>query len=193
MTRHLGFALAALLLGLLAPLARAADWQPAASPLMTRWAKDVSPKNALPDYPRPQMTRKSWQNLNGLWDYALTDAAATTAPAAFHGKILVPYPYESALSGVGKPSIPTQKLWYRRTFTVPAGWRTNGQRVLLHFGAVNWEATVRVNDAPIGEHKGGYDPFDFDVTDALKPGVNELSVSVRNPLTSDAPDAQILG
>ena len=72
--------------------------------LPTRWAKLVSPTNALPDYPRPQMTRARWQSLNGTWDYALTDNAATAAPTAYDGKILVPYPYEAALSGVGKPS-----------------------------------------------------------------------------------------
>ena len=83
---------------------------------MTQWAKQVSPTNALPEYPRPQMTRANWQSLNGLWDYGLTDAAATTAPATYAGHILVPYPYEAALSGVGKPSIPDQRLWYHRTF-----------------------------------------------------------------------------
>lgn len=97
----------------------AADWQPAKAPLMTRWAKDVTPDNALPEYPRPQMTRAAWLNLNGLWDYATTSPDGT-APADYTGKILVPFCYESALSGVGQPSIPNQRLWYRRTFTVPA-------------------------------------------------------------------------
>lgn len=193
MTRQLGFSLAALLVGVLTPFVSAAEWQPVPGPLVTRWAKDVSPKNALPDYPRPQMTRNSWQNLNGLWDFALTDAAATAPPTAFDGKILVPYPYESALSGVGKPSIPDRRLWYRRTFTVPAKWRSGGQRILLHFGAVNWDAVVSVNGTQRGGHKGGYDAFDFDITVALKPGANELTVAVRNPLTSDTPDAQIVG
>ncbi len=111
------------------------------------------------------MTRAAWQSLNGLWDYGLTDSGADAAPAAYDGQILVPYPYESALSGVGKPSPATQRLWYRRTFTVPAAWR--GQRVLLHFGAVNWDSTVSVNGHALGGHKGGYDPFDYDITDAL--------------------------
>ena len=161
--------------------------------LPTRWDKVVSHISPLPDYPRPQMTRTRWQNLNGPWDYALTDAAVTTAPASHDGKILVPYPYESALSGVGKPSPATQRLWYRRTFTVPAAWRTGGQRVLLHFGAVNWDSTVSVNGMELGEHQGGYDGFDYDITSALKPGLNTLTVAVWNPLRSDAPDAQILG
>ncbi len=186
-----------LVAGTLATLAGAChaapDWQPAPGPLMTRWAKDVSPANALPDYPRPQMTRPDWQSLNGLWDYAVTDKSAEAAPAAYDGHILVPFPYESALSGVGQPSIPDRRLWYRRTFTVPASWRTGGQRVLLHFGAVNWDSTVSVNGKTLGEHRGGYDAFDDDITDALKPGANALVVSVLNPLTSDTPDAQIVG
>ncbi len=161
--------------------------------LPTRWDKDINPASPLPDYPRPQMTRGQWQNLNGSWDYGITDAAATAAPTAYDGKILVPYPYESALSGVSKPSLTTQRLWYRRTFTVPAAWRTNGQRVLLHFGAVNWDSTVSVNGAALGEHRGGYDAFDYDITDALKSGTNTLVVSAQNPLNSDVPDAQPLG
>ena len=182
------------LLGLLAlsPFAavRASAQTISGGNLPTRWAKLVSPTNALPDYPRPQMTRARWQSLNGLWDYGLTDNAATAAPA-YDGRILVPFPYESALSGGGKPSIPDRRLWYRRTFTIPAGWA--GQRVLLHFGAVNWDSAVSVNGKALGEHKGGYDPFDYDITDALKPGGNTLVVAVRNPLTSDVPEAQILG
>ena len=161
--------------------------------LPTRWDKDIHPAAPLPEYPRPQMTRATWQSLNGPWDYALTDSAATAPPAAYDGKILVPYPYESALSGVGKASIPDQRLWYRRTFTVPADWRTDGQHVLLHFGAVNWDSRVLVNGQTLGTHRGGYDGFDEDVTSALKPGVNTLEVSAWNPLHSDVPDAQVLG
>ena len=170
-----------------------AGWQQALGPLTTRWDKEVSPANALPEYPRPQMTRIAWQSLNGLWDYGLTASDAVTAPAAYDGRILVPFCYESSLSGVGKPSPVTQRLWYRRSFTVPAVWRTNGQRILLHFGAVNWDSTVSVNGQPMGGHTGGYDPFDCDVTNALKPGQNELVVSAFNPIRSDVPDAQVLG
>ena len=89
-------------------------WRPANGPLMTRWARLVSPANALPEYPRPQLVRTQWQNLNGLWDYAVTDQAALSAPNAYTGRILVPYPIESALSGVMKPFLPTQRLWYHR-------------------------------------------------------------------------------
>ena len=158
--------------------------------LPTRWDAQVSPTSPLPDYPRPQMTRAQWQSLNGPWDYGFTDKAATAAPAAYTGKILVPYPMESALSGVAHPSAPDQRLWYRRTFTVPAAWRTNGQRVLLHFGAVNWDSTVSVNGKDMGEHKGGYDGFSDDITDALQAGQNTLVVSAQNPV---ADNTQVLG
>jgi hypothetical protein len=122
----------------------AAQWQPKKAALMTRWAKDVSPKNAHPEYPRPQMTRKDWLNLNGIWDYAIAPKdAPAPAPQKYEGKILVPFPIESALSGVMKPVGKDNRLWYRRTFKVPASWE--GQRVILNFGAVDWDATVLVN------------------------------------------------
>ena len=159
--------------------------------LPTRWDKDVSPTNPLPEYPRPQMTRPEWQSLNGLWDYGIADKNAS--PAAYSGKILVPYCYESALSGVNQPSIPDKSLWYRRTFTVPAKWREGGKRILLHFGAVNWESGAYVNGVRMGGHKGGYDSFEYDITDALKPGDNRLDVGVSNPVAADVDNAQVLG
>ena len=167
-----------------------ADWKMPQVPLVTKWAAAVSPTNALPEYPRPQMVRKDWMNLNGLWDYGLTDRGAQDAPS-YTGKILVPYPYESALSGIAGKSIPHQRLWYHRTFSVPTAW--NGQRVLLHFGAVNWDCTVAVNGKSVGAHKGGYTGFDFDITDDLSSGDNDLVVSASNPLLTDQPDAQVLG
>src|SRR5438876_2800600 len=102
----------------------AADWQPAAGPLKTRWAADVSPKNAHPEYPRPQLVRTEWLNLNGLWDYAITEQkpeAQSPKPEHWDGQILVPFPVESALSGVMKRVYETNRLWYRRTFTIPRG------------------------------------------------------------------------
>ena len=165
------------LAGLITP--HAADWQPAQGPLMTRWAKDVSPQNALPEYPRPQLKRADWLNLNGLWDYAIADKDASR-PAAWDGRILVPYPLESALSGVMKRLGENQRLWYRRTFQVPDAWI--GKQVLLHFGAVDWEATVWVNRQEVGRHRGGYDAFKFDMTTALKPGAEqEIVVAVWDP------------
>jgi len=156
-----------------------ADWKPADGPLMTRWAKDVSPGNVHKEYPRPQMVRKDWLNLNGLWEYAIT-AKDESKPANFDGQILVPFPVESALSGVMKKVGEKNRLWYRRTFTTSRKWK--GQRVLLHFGAVDWDTTVWVNGKELGNHRGGYDPFTFDVTDALKDtGKQEIILSVWDP------------
>jgi hypothetical protein len=169
----------------------AAEWKIAPTSLVTPWAAKVSPGNPLPEYPRPQLTRPDWLSLNGLWDYALTAPAAAAPPAAFAGKILVPYPYEAPLSGVGGASPVGQRLWYRRTFSVPADWA--GKRILLHFGAVNWECAVAVNGKPMTEHRGGFTAFDCDITDALSPGTNELLVSVSNPMRADQPDAQVVG
>ncbi len=155
-----------------------ADWQPATAPLMTRWAKDVSPTNALPEYPRPQMVRKNWLNLNGLWQFATAqESDAAPLGQTLTEQILVPYPMESALSGVMRHS---DRAWYRRTFEVPVAWQ--GQRVLLHFGAVDWEATVYVNGQKLGTHRGGYDGFSFDITDVIKAGgPQEVVVGVYDP------------
>jgi len=154
-----------------------APWAPAPGSLMTRWAKDVSPEKVLPEYPRPQMVRKDWTNLDGLWDYAVTKKDEAAAPAAYRGRILVPFPIESALSGVRKSFTGGERLWYRRTFGAPKDLA--GKRLLLHFGAVDWEAAVSVNGKPVGTHRGGYDAFTFDITDALRPaGPQELIVSV---------------
>jgi hypothetical protein len=157
------------------------NWQPAKGPLMTRWAKDVSPVKTLPEHPRPQMVRSEWQNLNGLWNYAICPAKEDQ-PNAADGQILVPYPIESALSGVMKPVGVENRLWYLRSFEVPAKWRENGLRVLLHFGAVDWESTVLVNGQQVGTHRGGYDEFSFDITDALTAsGPQQLVVAVWDP------------
>jgi beta-galactosidase/beta-glucuronidase len=178
-------------LAIIAAVASALDapesYKPAAGPFgMTRWAKEVSPQNALPEYPRPQMVRNDWLSLNGPWRYAVVGVDAPQ-PEAFQGKILVPFPIEAPLSGIGKRinTLPgrtysTSRVWYQRTFQVPQAW--NGRRVLLNFGAVNWESTVLLNGKQIGVHQGGYDGFSFDITAALKPdGGNELVVAVFNP------------
>ena len=167
-----GFCLAAAAAG------AAERWQPVAGPLMTRWARDVSPDHVHPEYPRPQMVRKDWVNLNGLWEYDLNKLyAPPPVGKAFAGRILVPFAMESALSGVRKAVAPDQFLWYRRSFQVPAAWQS--RRVLLHFGAVDWEATVFVNGKQLDTHRGGYDAFTLDITDALKPsGKQELMVRV---------------
>ena len=159
--------------------AAAADWKPVEGQLMTRWAGQVSAEAPWPEYPRPQMVRERWQNLNGLWDYTIV-ARNAPRPRDWDGKILVPFAVESALSGVKKPVQPDQRLWYRRTFTVPSAWQ--GQRLRLNFDAVDWQANVYVNGLHAGEHRGGYTPFSLDITDYLKPsGDQELIVSVWDP------------
>jgi hypothetical protein len=171
--------LLAVLAGCLVLNSAAADWKIANGPLLTRWAKDVSPEKVLPEYPRPQFVRSEWQNLNGLWDYAITPKDATQ-PSTYSGKILVPFPIESALSGVMKTVGEDNRLWYRRTFKVPGDWKN--KRILIHFGAVDWDSTVTVNGREIGKHQGGYDGFTYDITDALKSsGEQELIVSVWDP------------
>ncbi|HEX3146454.1 MAG TPA: glycoside hydrolase family 2 TIM barrel-domain containing protein [Gemmataceae bacterium] len=165
------------LLALVVTIPAFADWKPAPVPISTRWAKEVSPDKVLPEYPRPQMVRKDWKNLNGLWDYAIT-AKDANQPEKWDGQILVPFCIESSLSGVGKHPDEKQALWYHRTF---ASTDLQGGRLLLHFGAVDWQCKATVNGKPVGEHKGGFDPFTFDITDAVKTGENELVVWVWDP------------
>jgi beta-galactosidase/beta-glucuronidase len=151
-------------------------WKPVTGQIMTRWAREVDPAAPLPEYPRPQMVRRDWINLNGLWSYAIT---RDETPPVYEGSILVPFAIESSLSGVGRPLLPQETLWYRRTFQIPAGWA--GKRVLLHFGAVDWAAVVTLNGQRVGDHRGGYLPFSFDVTPLLVDGDNELVVQVQDP------------
>jgi len=158
-------------------------WKPAEGRLLSRFAKDVSPDRVHPDYPRPQLVRSEWLNLNGLWQYAIRPKDGGAPGDAFDGRILVPFAPESSLSGVGKAVGPDHRLWYRRTFRVPASWA--GTRVWLRFDAVDWDTTVSVNGKTVGAHTGGYDPFAFDITDALKAeGDQDVVVSVWDP--SDA-------
>jgi len=160
-----------------------APWHPVSGHLMTRWASAVDPGSILPEYPRPQLVRRRWQNLNGLWQFAvMTDSAA---PLPFDRElsqqILVPFAMESALSGVGKHA---ERVVYRRTFRTPADMSL-GERLLIHFGAVDWRATVYVNGKRLGEHVGGYTPFTFDATPALTArGDQELVVAVYDPTDS---------
>ncbi|WP_242626750.1 sugar-binding domain-containing protein [Pseudobacter ginsenosidimutans] len=153
-------------------------WAMQPGSITTRWAKQVQPAKVLPEYPRPQMVRPSWTNLNGLWQYSITSLEASV-PATWKDQILVPFPIESALSGVKKPLQAHQALWYRRQFnSTAAGGK---QRTLLHFGAVDYDARVFVNGKELGRHTGGYQAFSIDITDALKPGANELIVRVWDP------------
>ena len=144
----------------------------------TRWTKDVSPENVWPEYPRPQMRRQDWLNLNGLWKYGIFSKERDYG-VSFDNEILVPYPIELALSGVKRGLQPDERLWYQRMFTIPDSWQ--GRHVPLHFGAVDWEASIWVNGNEVGLHRGGYLPFWFDITPHLLDGDNELVVAVWDP------------
>ena len=170
-----------LLSAMLVTTAAIAQYAPAGDKIKTQWAEKVSPDNALPEYPRPMMVRPDWKNLNGLWQYAITPKGEK-APQKYEGDILVPFCIESSLSGVQKEVGPDNALWYQKTFSVPANWKSG--RVLLHFGAVDWMADVWVNDIKVGSHTGGYTPFTFDITQALKGKQNEIVVRVWDPTNS---------
>ena len=155
----------------------AQKWAPVGNNIKTEWASKIDPSNPLPEYPRPQMVRKNWVNLNGLWNYAVTEASAESFKS--EGRILVPYAVESSLSGVGRRITKNDALWYERSFSIPKDWE--GKNVLLHFGAVDWQAEVYVNDQQVGEHRGGYDPFSFDITPYLKKsGKQTVKVKVQD-------------
>lgn len=162
---------------LLTTLGGMAQWQPAGDRIRTAWSEEIDPQNVLPEYPRPQMVRSEWKNLNGLWNYAIRPLGEQ--PAAFDGEILVPFAVESSLSGVGERLGSKNELWYERTFEISPKW--NGKRILLHFGAVDWKADVWVNGISVGSHTGGYTPFSFDITAALAKGENTLRVRVWDP------------
>lgn len=148
------------------------------SKLKTKWFDSIDKSCPLPEYPRPQLQREKWLCLNGEYDYAIT-AENASRPENFDGKIIVPFSVESAASGVQRKLLPTQRLWYRRKFALTEDFI--GKRALLHFGAVDWQCSVWVNGKLMGEHTGGYNPFSFDITDALCGGENELVVKVYDP------------
>ena len=147
-------------------------------PMLSPWAEQVDPANVLPEYPRPQMVRPNWTNLNGFWDFAQT-SISDSQPEEFGEQILVPFPVESALSGIKRTVTPDQAVWYHRTFEVLPN---SDERLLLHFGAVDWESTVWVNGKQVGRHQGGFDAFTFDITDFLNAqGPQTIVVRVTDP------------
>jgi len=157
-----------------------AAWQPGTAALTTPWTDQVSSTKPLPEYPRPQLTRSQWQNLNGIWDFEVTDSAVSSPPEQFTEQIRVPFVAESALSGIQRRITGDDRLWYRRSFTVPQGWSQD--RVVLNFGAVDYHADVWVNGERAGSgHDGGYDAFSYDITDLLSAGTNTLVVGVLDP------------
>lgn len=157
------------------------SWTIGSKGLKTKWADEITPENAWQHYPRPQLEREEWVNLNGLWDYCILSKEQTLELEHFQadGQILVPFPVESALSGVQRELLPEEKIWYQRSFTIPKDW--DDKRIILHFGAVDWECKVWLNGQFIGEHLGGYCPFSFDITDSCNDINNELLVSVWDP------------
>lgn len=156
------------------------DWKPVSEKIMSPWADQVDPQNPLPEYPRPHLVRENWQNLNGLWQYTLKEGKLGSVPQNFEGEILVPYPIESALSGVGKRVGKENTLWYKKQIKIDK--QKNNEKIILHFGAVDWLAEVYVNGQQVGTHEGGFDPFSFDITPFLKKGnEQEIIVGVWDP------------
>ncbi len=167
----------------MAQMAMRKSTSPVPERITTRWAKNVKPNNVWAEYPRPQMERVDWMNLNGLWDYSVLPKNHAS-PSSFDGQILVPFCIESLLSGVGKPLLPAQELWYNKTFSLPLKW--SDKDIILHFEAVDWEAKLWVNGKKVGEHKGGSDPFSFNITPFLKEsGEQQIMLSVWDPTDSD--------
>ena len=157
-----------------------AGWHPQGDKIKTIWADKVSPENVWQSYPRPQLQRSEWMNLNGLWEFAVTPVDVSGKPVNFDGEILVPFAIESSLSGVQRKFLPTDKLWYRKEFVLDRDWK--GKNILLHFGAVDYECKVWLNNHLVGSHKGGNNPFSFDITKYLKRnGAQKLELSVVDP------------
>lgn len=153
------------------------DPKPFQSELMTSWGEQVSADNAWTEYPRPQLQRDDWTNLNGHWDYAITSAEQSKPPASWTGKILVPFSLESKLSGVSRFLEEDEALWYQRSFNATA---EQGFRTLLNFEAVDYQCEVFVNGKSVGKHQGGNTPFSFDATQAIRTGQNQLIVRVED-------------
>jgi beta-galactosidase/beta-glucuronidase len=157
-----------------------AQWQPAGERIRTRWGEELDPKNVWNVYPRPLLERTEWKSLNGPWNYAI-GPRHSARPYAWDGEILVPFPVESSLSGVKKTVGEDNVVWYERSFTIPSGWR--GRDILLHFGAVDWQADVWVNDIRVGTHTGGYTAFYFNITPYLNSrGTQKVVVRVWDPI-----------
>lgn len=147
--------------------------------LYTRWGSQIDRDNPLPEYPRPQLVRERWQNLNGVWRYAILDEAPGAPPTRWDGDIVVPFSPESALSGVGRQLLPGQTLWYERQ---AAFEKKEGERILLHFGAVDQCCALYVNGRHIRDHAGGYWPFYADITEAAEEGQNTISLRVTDDI-----------
>lgn len=156
------------------------DWKPVPGNIMTQWAAKVTPDNVWKEYPRPQLVRKEWMNLNGLWDFTLTLGSNTGPAQRFNRKILVPFCVESALSGIKEQVTGFHEMKYRRFFTIPESWKD--KRLLLHFEAVDYQSRLWIDGKYVGEHKGGYDAFQYDITDYLNSsGNHEINMVIWDP------------
>ena len=153
------------------------DWKPAGDRLKTRWGINLDPKKVWQEYPRPQLERKDWINLNGPWKYSIRNQGDID-PDEHDGYILVPFPLESSLSGVMKSLTADQVIYYEKTVTLPEEW--DGKHVLLNFGAVDWKCEVFINKKRVGEHTGGYSYFYFDITNYLKGRKNVITLRVTD-------------
>ena len=153
-------------------------WCPAGNKIKTKWGKNLDPKNVWQEYPRPQLERKQWLNLNGIWSYSITDINSQK-PDNFDGEILVPFSIESSLSGVMKSLNEKQILWYYKEFEVPDNWKD--KNIIIHFNAVDWICELYINDNKIGKHSGGYSEFSFDITKNIKEGKNKILLKVFDP------------
>ena len=155
------------------------QWNPVGDNIKTKWGENINPNNVLQEYPRPILVRNDWKNLNGLWDYTIT-SKGENKPENYDGEILVPFPFESSLSGVRKRISKEQELWYHKNFQIPKKWKS--KEIIIHFGAVDWESELWINDINVGLHKGGYDPFSFNITPYLRKGKNQkLELRVWDP------------
>ena len=151
---------------------------PVGTRIKTKWGNNLKPENVWQEYPRPQLERKDWLNLNGIWHYSITDIDSKK-PEKFDQNILVPFCLESSLSGVMKPLNETQILWYYKEFEIPKKWKD--KNIIIHFNAVDWKSELYINDDKIGEHYGGYSEFNFDITKNLKTGKNKIILKVWDP------------
>jgi len=157
--------------------------------LLTRWGRALDPDRVLPEYPRPQLVRDSYLNLNGRWEIAFRPLG-DPEPREYDGHVLVPFSPEAPLSGVGRQLQPDEHLWYRRRVDLPAGFHDGTGRVLLHFGGVDQSCVVWLNGVEVGGNEGGYLPFACDVTDALRDdGGGVLMVRVRDVSNNRGPSS----
>ena len=168
-------------LALIALIMPTMAWSPKGDKIMTKWGEQVTPENAWQTYPRPQLKRTDWTNLNGLWKYAVTNKSTAKTNVSYNGEILVPFAIESALSGVAKVFTPDDKLWYKREFALNRN-DVKSKQFILHFGAVDHECQVWVNSKLVGSHTGGNNPFSFNITPFIKKSGNQvLELSVVDP------------